>query len=144
MLHQSTKLKDPAMDATHILGIPEIDAQHEEIAALVKSLREAIARKNLHHLVDPALKRLHQLLVTHFAYEESFMDMISSPEREQHRKMHKGVLRLLNDYFDHPPATADYEQLGRLVSDRVLAHVMDHDVHMTKATKEYLNTFRST
>jgi len=126
------------MDAKYILGIPEIDAQHEELHELVNSLREVITRKDQRHLVHQALKRLHQLLVTHFAFEEALMQMIRYPDLPQHKKMHKGVLNLFENYFDHPPEPGDYEILGKMITDKVLDHVMEHDVKMAESARAYL------
>jgi len=105
------------MDAKYILGIPEIDAQHEELHELVNSLREVISNKDQRHLVHQAMKRLHHLLVTHFAFEDAFMKMIDYPDLPQHKKMHKGVLTLFEN-FDHPPEPGDYEILGKMTSFR--------------------------
>ncbi|MBI5920948.1 MAG: hemerythrin family protein [Betaproteobacteria bacterium] len=128
------------MDAKYILGIPEIDAQHEELHELVNSLREVITRKDQRHLVHQALKRLHQLLVTHFAYEEAFMKMIGYADLPQHKKTHKGVLNIFENYFDHPPEPGDYEILGKMITDKVLGHVMEHDVKMTEVAKAHMKT----
>ena len=131
------------MDSNHAVGIPEVDAQHEEIRALVSSLRDVIAAKDQRRLVHPTLKRLNQLLATHFQYEESLMQMVSYPELPKHRKIHGRILQLFEDYFAHPPASGDYDHLGKLISDKVLGHVVDHDSHMTDTVREYLKTFRS-
>ena len=128
------------MDPKHISGIPEIDAQHEELTKFVNSLREILARKDQRHFVFPALKRLHQLLVTHFVYEESLMRMVNYADLPQHTKMHKGVLKLFENYFDNPPTPGDHEHLGKLLTDKVLGHVMEHDSQMTESVKEYLNS----
>jgi len=132
------------MDAKYLLGIPEIDAQHEELHDLVNSLREVITRKDQRHLVHQALKRLHQLLVTHFAFEDAFMKMIGYADLSQHKKMHKGVLNLFENYFDHPPEPGDYEILGKMITDKVLGHVMEHDLKMTEVAKAHLKTSSST
>jgi hemerythrin-like metal-binding protein len=132
------------MDSKYVLGVPEIDAQHEEISALVSALQEVIGRKDRRHLIHPTLRRLNHLLVTHFEYEESLMQMVGYSELAQHRKMHRGVLRLFDDYFAHPPAPGDYEYLGKLITDKVLGHVMEHDSQMTGMVKDYLATFRKT
>ncbi len=127
------------MDEKYLLGIPEIDAQHEEISHLVSSLQGVITQKGQRHLVHQALKRLHQILVTHFTFEEAFMGMVSYDDLPQHKKMHKGVLNVFENYFDHPPEPADYEILGKMISDKVLGHVMEHDLKMTEAVKLYLS-----
>lgn len=126
------------MDAKYILGIPEIDAQHEEINVIIAALRKIISQKDQRHLVHQALKRLHQMLVTHFDYEEEFMRMLHYTEIPQHKKMHKSLLRLFEDYFDHPPAPSDLEYFGKLVNDKTLGHIMEHDLKMAEAVRRHL------
>ena len=128
------------MDEKYILGIPEIDAQHEEISDFVDEFRKVITQKDQRHLVHQALKRLHQTLVNHFNHEEAFMGMVNYPDLSQHRQTHKGMLKLFEDYFDNPPEAIDYENFGKLISDKVLAHVMDHDLKMTDAVRHYLSS----
>lgn len=127
------------MDEKYILGIPEIDAQHEEISALVDSLKATIERKGQRHLVHQTVKRLHQTLVTHFAFEDAAMESVGYADFEQHKKMHQGVLRLFETYYDHLPETSDYEHLGRTITDKVLGHVMEHDTKMTESVRAYLS-----
>lgn len=127
------------MDSKYRLGIPEIDTQHADISAMVAALNEVIAAKDRCHLIGPTLKRLRQLLASHFDYEESFMAMVNYDGLHQHRKNHQGVLKLLDDYFSRPPAAADYAQLGKMMSEKVLGHVMGHDAHMTEAVRLYLS-----
>jgi hemerythrin len=124
------------------LGIPEIDVQHEEIERLVDSLQDVMARKSQRYMIVPALKRLNQLLVTHFAAEEALMGMVGYRELPQHKKMHSGMLQLFDDYFRKPPAGDDCGEAGRSISDKVLGHVMEHDLQMTAMVRDYLRNFR--
>lgn len=125
----------------HAIGIPEVDAQHAEIRELVDSLQQLIAADDPQGLVTPTLKRLRQLLATHFEYEESLMRMVSYPELSQHIRMHGRALQLFDDYFAQPPAAAG--DGARLIGDKVLGHVLDHDRHLIAMVREYMKTFRS-
>ncbi len=126
------------MDPTLNSGIPEIDAQHEGLHKLVDSLREVISIREKRHLIHPSVKRLHQMLVTHFEYEEALMGMVRYADLPQHTKMHKGVLKLFENYLDNPPAPDDHEHLVKLLTDKVLGHVMEHDQMLTDSVKEHL------
>lgn len=127
------------MDEKYILGIPEIDAQHEDISGLVDALRELVTKKDQRHLLHQALKRLHQTLVSHFDYEEAMMGMVSYDDLPQHKRTHKSILKLFEDYFDHPPAPGDIEYFGKLISDKILGHIMAHDLKMTEAIRPFLS-----
>lgn len=126
------------MDSKYKLGIPEIDSQHVDISAMVAALNDVIAANDQRHLIEPTLKRLQQLLAHHFDYEESFMAMVNYDGLPQHKKNHQGVLKLFDDYLNRPPAD-DYAQLGKMMSEKVLGHVMGHDAHMTEAVRLYLS-----
>jgi hemerythrin len=126
------------MESRFQLGIPEIDVQHEEIARLVASLQEVIARKSQRYMVGPALKRLNQLLLTHFAAEEALMGMVGYQGLAQHKKIHNGMLQLFDDYFRKPPPVDDSSELGRSIGEKVLGHVMEHDLQMTAMVRDYL------
>lgn len=130
--------KTAGLEEKYLLGIPEIDAQHRELADLVAKFKASIERKDQRHLIHPVLRRLYHLLLQHFTYEESLMDMIGYAELAQHRKTHQGILRLLNDYLEHPVAPSDHEYFSNLIGDKVLAHLMEHDVQMIDAIKEKL------
>ncbi len=126
------------MDKKYTLGIPEIDAQHEEINKFVASLQEVIAAKHRHYLIHPTLKRLNHLLIHHFACEESLMEMVSYPELPQHRIVHKGVLKVFEDYFCNPPLADEFDNFGKSVSDKVLGHLMAHDARLAHSIRKYL------
>jgi hemerythrin-like metal-binding protein len=129
------------MDPKYLLGIPEIDAQHEGISELVKSLQEVISDKHKRHLIHPVLKQLNHLLVDHFAYEESLMKMVNVTDLTHHKKKHKDVLNLFQTYFAHPPAPGDYEYLGQLISKKVLGHVMEQDIPMSESVRGHLGRY---
>lgn len=130
------------MDAKYLVGIPEIDAQHEEISNFVAALQGVMVARNQQHLIRPTLSRLSHLLVAHFECEEALMRMVDYAELPVHQKMHRGVLKLFDDYFTHPPAPGEFEPLGKVITDRVLGHVMEHDIQMTRMVREYLATSR--
>jgi hemerythrin-like metal-binding protein len=131
------------MDSKFYLGIPEIDAQHEEIQRIVAALQEVIASKSQRYMVGPAMKRLNQLLVSHFAAEEALMGMVAYSDLHKHKKMHSKLLQLLDDYFRNPPASSEYDSLGKVIGDKVLGHVMEHDLQMTGMVRDYLRSFQS-
>ena len=130
----STPLND--LGDKFLLGIPEIDAQHQELAELVSKFKDAIASKDQRHLIHPVLRRLFHLLSQHFSFEEKLMEMASYADLAQHKKTHKGILTLLNDYFDRPIEPGDYEHFGKLIGEKVLGHIMEHDVKMVGAIKQ--------
>ena len=126
------------MDDKYLCGIAEIDAQHEELHGLVSALQGLIASNDQRHLLHPALRRLNHLLATHFEYEESLMAMVNYQDLPQHRKVHRKMLKIFDDYFDHSHSSVDYDYFGKVISGKIIGHVMEHDVQMTARIKDYL------
>ena len=130
------------MDQLYLKRILEIDAQHQAINDLLNSLREAIPNSDKHYLIHPTLKHLKHSLTSHFAYEEALMQMVNYTELPQHRKMHEGVLKVFDDYFKYAHEPCNYEYFGKLINEKVLNHIVDHDVHMAEMIKDYLAAFQ--
>ncbi len=131
------------MDARYCVGIPDIDDQHEQISRLIESLQEVAARENRQYLFRPAMKRLQELLNSHFTCEEALMGMVGFAGLPQHRRLHAEILRTFAQYLDETPTPDHYGELGRGIADKVLGHVMSHDLQMIDMVKEYLNRFRN-
>lgn len=133
------------MHPKYELGVAEIDSQHRELDALVAELRNVLATPERRALVRPALKRLHQLLINHFDYEESLMQMVAYSDYAHHKRMHSGVLKLFRDCLEQEPEEDSFEQMGKLIGDKVLGHIMDHDIPLADAIRKHLaqNAVRS-
>lgn len=140
MLHnRRMKTTQPAtLEEKYLLGIPEIDAQHKELADLVAKFKEAVTAKDQRHLIPAVLRRIHHHLSQHFLYEEKLMEMVTYADLSQHRKTHKTLLKLMSDHFDHPIAPADYDYFCKLIGDKILGHVFEHDAKMIATIKEKL------
>ena len=80
------------MDPKYLTGIAEIDAQHTEIEEVAQAVIEAAAAKDTWHIVHYILVRLYELLRFHFAVEESVMAIVSFPEIQAHKQVHKDIL----------------------------------------------------
>ena len=126
------------MEPDYAVGVPEIDAQHQELENLVAAMRTSIADPDGQHLIRPAIKRLNQLLINHFDYEESLMQMVGYPDLPQHKKMHNGVLKLFRDCLEKPPEAGDYDPVGRVIGEKVLDHIKEHDLPLAAAIRKYL------
>ena len=126
------------MDPKYVVGIPDIDDQHEQIYRLIEALHEAASRDSRKHLFRPALKRLQQLLSTHFVCEEALMGMVGFAGLPQHRRLHAELLKIFGDYLENAPVPERYDEVERSIAEKVLGHVMSHDMQMIGMIKEYL------
>src|SRR5512138_3074804 len=87
------------------VGVPEIDAQHQELFRRAERLITAL-RSGDRREVEPLVRYLTAYVVEHFAAEERYMREIGYPGLEGHRAAH--------DTFrgDRAERIADYERKG--------------------------------
>jgi hemerythrin-like metal-binding protein len=131
------------MNYEYFLGIPEIDAQHDEIFAHLDTLLEALSSTTQRHRVPQLLQELRDLLIAHFANEESFMDAIDCADVTAHKTKHQEVLRLLDDCIESVSSPARAEGLGRKIDEKLHAHIAEFDIKMSDAVKHLCDTLRS-
>ena len=74
------------------VGVPTIDALHEECEAALGSLAEAIASADD---AGPTLAALHEHLERHFQHEESLMSESAFPPGACHAREHASVLEVV-------------------------------------------------
>ena len=74
------------------VGVPTIDALHEECEAALGGLAEVIARGDD---AGPALAALHEHLERHFHHEESLMAESAFPPGGCHAREHQSVLEVV-------------------------------------------------
>jgi hemerythrin-like metal-binding protein len=130
------------MDAKYLLGIQEIDVQHSGIFAAMESLQKLDRESVPLQPVAPALKKLRELLVEHFDYEESFMGSIDCPDLQEHKQKHAELRRLLEDCVSTSSPTAIDGSLSRELGGRISDHLLKYDVKMGKAVENLVAQLR--
>jgi len=131
------------MDFEYFLGIPEIDAQHDEIFTILNTLLEALASKKQRHLVGPLLQQLRNKLLAHFANEESFMDAIDCADQAAHKIKHKEMLQLLDDCIESLSSPGKAEGLGKIIDENLHSHVVEFDGKIVETVKDLFDTLRT-
>ena len=87
------------------VGVPEIDAQHQELFRRAERLVTAL-RGGDRAEVRPLVRYLSEYIVEHFSAEERFMTEIGFPALEGHRLAHEKFRA------DFAELLADYERKG--------------------------------
>lgn len=87
------------------VGVPEIDAQHQELFRRAERLVTAL-RTGDRKEVAPLIRYLADYVVEHFSAEERFMHEIGYPGLEAHRAVHLAFRE------DFAAMIADYERKG--------------------------------
>ena len=130
------------MDQELILGIEEIDTQHQELLDRMELLRDYMRRGQSKNAIRDTLKFLESYVVEHFATEVRYMQQYRYPGIHEHKAEHEifikdftafkekftslqaqgeittflgvDIVRKLNDWFSHHIATVDKEMGGFL------------------------------
>lgn len=82
-----------------LIGVEEIDKEHETLFALIESID--VALKNEQDSVVHAkalLEELKKYAVSHFAHEEAYMESIQDPELIRQRAEHGAFVDKINSY----------------------------------------------
>ena len=114
------------MDSRYLIGITEIDSQHEEIETIFIALQEAIDDQKCRQDIPGILADLYDKLKFHFSYEESVMQISSYPETQEHKRAHLAILKSFESYEELNLSGSNVEYQGKpptqLFYEQILAH----------------------
>ena len=121
------------MDAKYILGIDELDAQHEGIERDCLALREAVGDpERWHRLLD----QIYEKMKFHFHAEESVMAIFAYPETQVHRRSHQETLKRIEACrqrtVDATEIEACTEQPMQLFQEQILSQDMRFAAFLTR------------
>ena len=126
------------MDSKYILGITELDSQHEEIETVLFALQAAMDDKDRWHtLLDDLCEKLR----FHFYAEESIMKVFAYPEFQEHRKSHLDILKAVESYRNRVLTDADIAELRDHPLALFLEQILSQDLRFAafiKRNKERL------
>jgi hemerythrin-like metal-binding protein len=130
------------MDAKYLLGIQEIDVQHSSIFSAIEPLQKPDSCTGSPPSLVPALRKLSELLLDHFDYEESFMGSISCPDLQEHKQRHAEIRKLLEECVGAADQTVADGSLGRVLGDRISRHLLEYDVKMGTTVEQLVAQLR--
>jgi hemerythrin len=115
------------------VGVPEIDAQHQELFRRAERLVTAL-RAGDRGEVEPLIRYLGDYVVEHFAAEERFMHEIGYPGLEGHRAVHlafrEEFATMVADYERKGPTPLVALTLHNWLSDWLRRHVGGVDIEI--------------
>lgn len=120
------------MDSKYILGITELDAQHEEIESLFNAFQGAIGSKDRGRDVPLILGNLHEKVKFHFYYEESVMQIFSYPEAEEHKKSHQEIMRAVEIYKTMDWSSTDISGLDMTPMQLFYEQILSKDLRFAR------------
>jgi len=113
------------VDSKYILGIDELDSQHEGIEIICIALQGAVEDKDRWR---DLLENLSDRLKFHFYAEESIMKIFAYPEFQEHKKSHQEITELIEGYKNTSLTYADIRKLKdqpmQVFSEQILAQDM--------------------
>jgi len=86
------------MGLEYVIGIEEIDKQHEELLDRMDLLRDYMRRGQSRDAIRDTLKFLEAYVVEHFATEVKYMQRYSYPGLLQHKAEHESFIKDLTAF----------------------------------------------
>jgi len=114
----------------YLLGIPDVDEQHQRLFALVSRLHENVVSGEAQSAAGGILDELIEYTVEHFATEEKRFLAESYPLFDEHKKEHDRLTRQaleLQEKFRANQITVTFDLLDFL-SDWLKTHTTDSDL----------------
>ncbi len=115
------------------VGVPEIDAQHQELFRRAERLVTAL-RAGDRGEVEPLVRYLTDYVVEHFSAEERYMREIGYPGLEGHRAAHEAfrhdLAEMVADYGRKGPTPLVALSMHNWLSDWLRRHVSGLDVEI--------------
>jgi hemerythrin len=114
-----------------MLGIPEIDDDHQHFATLVNDLNAAIAQQADKAEIRNRLNLLYLDAKDHFQHEERLFALYAYPEHEQHAQIHRQIEdELLRELAVFVMSSTNSERVdsGLRIREILVRHFLDQDM----------------
>ncbi len=88
-------------DDSFSVNVKEIDHQHKSWLSIINDLHETLIKgdiKKLDKATENSLDAMQEYALTHFAYEERYMEEIGYPELSEHKKRHREFFSRIQQY----------------------------------------------
>jgi hemerythrin len=101
------------VDQGFIIGIDEIDRQHQELFDNLELLRDYVRRGQSKDSIRDTLKYLEKYVTEHFATEVKYMNQYGYPDILQHKAEHENFLK---DFTAHKEKYASLQAKGEMTT----------------------------
>jgi hemerythrin len=125
-------------DTTLVMGVPELDEQHQELFERLDGLLNAIRRGSSRDEVGRTLAFLCVYAQTHFAAEEALMRETGYPALADHKAQHDGFSDALAALAAEHRRDGPSPSLILRVNARVSTWLRDHIYRVDRALAEHL------
>ena len=118
-----------SLDQKYFTGVVWQDFQHKELMDLFVKMRKARADKQDKESFRFAIAFLSMYVNHHFKLEEEYMDIYYYPEKESHKKEHKGFIKTLKEFrLKHKDYSEEaIDELMKKINKWILNHIFGDD-----------------
>jgi len=125
------------------IGVPVIDAQHEElfrrVDAFVETLRAPGDWEQKLPRVQQTLDFMKEYVVTHFRYEEGFQNKVGYPLCNEHKKIHDDMVAYVETVANRFETEGQPQPLMQQFAGKLLAWLINHVAATDQKMAEYVN-----
>jgi hemerythrin len=131
-----------SLDKKYFTGVVWQDFQHKELMDHFIKLKEARADKQDKDAFRFSIAFLAMYVNHHFRLEEEYMDIYYYPEKESHKKEHKGYIKTLKKFrLQHKEYSEQAtDELLKEINQWILDHIFGDDKklgdHILEAEKQ--------
>lgn len=133
--HYHSEIKPFRWDPDLVIGLSDVDEQHQELMAYVNRLLALIRAQAPDVDVVDAFEALFQHTKMHFSWEEDYMERTERPDREAHSMLHDDLLSALQDVQEKVKVEG-YLGLESVVQDYLQYWLIDHINHVDRQLVE--------
>ncbi len=116
----------------YLIGIPEIDLQHQGFFGAAHRLYEGILERDGKNAVIEAIAFMRDYAEEHFRTEEAFMRRHEYPGLKEHLRLHAAFFRRLdsleNDLMIFGPSQDLADRALDITQDWLIDHIADEDM----------------
>jgi diguanylate cyclase (GGDEF)-like protein/hemerythrin-like metal-binding protein/PAS domain S-box-containing protein len=114
------------LDANHLLGVPEIDDEHQDLISLINRLNDAVKQYAPAEISARIFDEVISRTRAHFESEERLMDQYGYAGRTAHEKRHQKLLNEVN-YLRGKFIQGGELLVLQYIKDWLLPHISDMD-----------------
>jgi hemerythrin-like metal-binding domain len=114
------------------IGVPQVDAQHEElfdrVTVFVDTLRSDRAWEEKVSKVNETLAFMKDYVVTHFQDEEAYQEAIGYPQFEEHKKKHNDMVAYVGEVSEQYEKDGFREIMMQQFAGKLVTWLVNHVV----------------
>ncbi|KAA6225041.1 MULTISPECIES: bacteriohemerythrin [unclassified Campylobacter] len=131
----------PKWDDSYSVHNAKIDEQHKKLFDLAGKVEYMFDKPIYKEDIKVVLSEFFNYMKDHFHDEEKYMQLISYPELEQHRIIHKEIIQSMINLIKTIKSTNDLKEKLYVVAKKwLLEHILYEDMKIEQWRRESLST----